>query len=191
MLEALKGSLFCCSGILCKVISWCFSQLTYSTRGSAWESDGSWESIWLEDQSCLPFPKWKMDSNLCWQKGQEMKQQTLCGSEGNMAFVLIKTLSSFFLTVPFYSFSKCCLVSIGPRVRENRHGNYSWRPFWNNNFTFLFVVLPDLSRKIHYINRILFILSSPWKRLKSEDRSEIFSVIFSLFHTALFAQAFS
>lgn len=166
--------------ILCKVISWCFSQLKYSARGSAWEPDGSWESIWLEGQSCLPFPKWIMDSNLCWHKAWEMKQQTLCENEGNMSFVLTKTLSSPFLTVPFYSFSKCCLVSIGPRARENRHSDYSWRPFWNINFIFLFVFLPDLTRKIHYINPILFILSSPWKWLKSEDRREKFSVIFGL-----------
>lgn len=35
--EALKGSLFCCSGISCKVISWCFSQLT-SQRGTVPEN---------------------------------------------------------------------------------------------------------------------------------------------------------
>lgn len=117
--------------------------------------DGSWESIWLEDQSCLPFPKWVMDSNLCWHKAQETKQQTLSENEGNMAFLLTKILSSLFLTVPFCSFSKCCLVSVGPRARENRHSDY-WRPFCNTNFTFLFVYLPDLTRKIHYINPVIY-----------------------------------
>lgn len=146
--EALKGSLFCCSGISCKVISWCFSQL-HLNEGlylrTLWIM-GSWESIWLEDQSCLPFLR-IMDSNFCWQKPREMKQQTLCEIEGNKTFGLTKTWSSHFLIVPFYSSSKCCLVSIGPRPRENRHSDYSWRPFWNNNFTFLCICVSSWSHQ--------------------------------------------
>lgn len=154
--EVLKGSLFCCSRIPCKVIGWYFSQLTYSKRDSAWELYGSWESVWLgPQQSCLPFPRWIMDSNLCWHKARETKQQTLSENEGNMTFLLTKTLSSSFLTVPFCFFSKCSLVSIGPRVRDNRHSD-NWRPFFNTNFGFLFMFLPDLTRKICYINPVIY-----------------------------------